>query len=206
MLAGEDMVLRGCIAKNWVINGWLCVTGQWRCDKLCLVLLFSYHIISVHYYAPLLIQSCFSGISVHNTSSWERCIPVAINLRAGFTRNVMPAPTNTLPCCLHHHCRPQTELTATHTSQLTVLVADSVLICSLEIVKLDIANLINKGYFDICRDILGWCYVAHIWQWTCNHAHMTEWQQSSPSRKRLREFTKWSMTFYMLCLWSPLLA
>lgn len=86
----------------------------------------------------------------------------------------MPAPTNTLPCCLHHHCRPQSELTATRTSQLTVLVADSVLICSLEIVKFYIANLINKGFFfNIWRDILE-CYVAHIWQCTCNHAHMTQ--------------------------------
>lgn len=28
------------------------MAGQWQRDKLCLVLLFLYHIISVHYYVP----------------------------------------------------------------------------------------------------------------------------------------------------------
>lgn len=94
---------------------------------------------------------------------WYQCVePIllrkAVNLSAGFTRNLMPAPATTLLCCLLHHCMPQSKLTDTCTFQMSTvyrtlkLMADTVLLCFLEIFKFDIANLINKYIFE-CGEI-----------------------------------------------------
>lgn len=72
MLAGEDMDLRGCKAETellmadcaWRASGSV-INSAWCC---CFYITLYQSITTRPSPAALLIQSCFRGISVHNTS------------------------------------------------------------------------------------------------------------------------------------------